>query len=478
MDFINYVQENFGDIESKIDKISVSDWSKYDILQQRYSTSPVAKESQGKIDVLFNKRGRSNTEREREEFKEKLFQNLSKWIEKNNTKGSNANEILNIKKKIFDPTKNELGVPISIFHYKNYAARQIPKYRQTVQKMSLLRPTRISKLLNVYNVVDYFTYRMIGKFTTSGNINPEILKEFYGFIYSEEIAIPFFILNSDYMDEEEKIDVTIVCHDFFDHFIEYIGIYRKVVQNQKNKRIILFNYPGQAYTIFPTDIIPTNQLCADVLDALIYRLDRSGVISIQKDKFNFIGYGFGGNILLHLLVSTDNAISSYSNLMLVNSFSYIDELLLKTVNEMIDIFKEAPAHITELPFEFYSFLVHSKKQKPQQIKEQIAQNPITMEGRLCILNGCLNSLNVRRKIPSLQINMSLVHSLNNCFVDISHVDVITNMLDERFGVRKNAIVEVTFKKKTHFIEGGHAVLRESLDHFMSILSDFINEDKL
>lgn len=67
-------------------------------------------------------------------------------------------------------------------------------------------------------------------------------------------------------------------------------------------------------------------------------MDKSGVISIAKDKFNFVGFGYGGNILLHFLVSTDNAIPSYSNLMLVNSFSYVDDLLLKTINEMIDVF--------------------------------------------------------------------------------------------------------------------------------------------
>ena len=53
----------------------------------------------------------------------------------------------------------------------------------------------------------------------------------------------------------------------------------------------------------------------------------------------------------------------------------------------------------------------------------------------------------------------VIHSLDNILVHVSHVDVFTTNLDDKFGVKKDPNVEVKCKKKTRFIEGGHAILR-------------------
>ena len=68
-------------------------------------------------------------------------------------------------------------------------------------------------------------------------------------------------------------------------------------------------------------------------------------------------------------------------------------------------------------------------------------------------------MNVRKRIPKLEVSLMIMHSLDNILVHISHVDVFTTNLDEKFGVKKDAAVEIKCKKKVKFIEGGHAVLR-------------------
>lgn len=41
-----------------------------------------------------------------------------------------------------------------------------------------------------------------------------------------------------------------IVNDIFDSYIEYISMAKELLEEAKNTRIILFNYPGQSHTIY------------------------------------------------------------------------------------------------------------------------------------------------------------------------------------------------------------------------------------
>lgn len=90
-----------------------------------------------------------------------------------------------------------------------------------------------------------------------------------------------------------------MCHDLFDNFIEKIDFYKSTLDSLKNHLIVLFNFPGQAYTLFDPNKIYNNDYNATLLDLLIYDLQQREYLYIRSDNIRFIGYGLGGNILLY-----------------------------------------------------------------------------------------------------------------------------------------------------------------------------------
>ena len=93
-------------------------------------------------------------------------------------------------------------------------------------------------------------------------------------------------------------------HDIFDTFTEKIDFYKKLLESQKNKRVVLFNYPCQAFTVYKSNTAYHNMRIADIFDSLMYHLDQNSYINVEKNTFKFVGYGYGGNILLYYRKNT------------------------------------------------------------------------------------------------------------------------------------------------------------------------------
>jgi len=91
----------------------------------------------------------------------------------------------------------------------------------------------------------------------------------------------------------------IVVNDIFDNFVENIEFYKAIITRLHNKRIILFNYPGQAFTTYIHDFEYTNKYLSEVLDGFLFHLEQNRSFDLERNTFKFIGYGYGGNILLY-----------------------------------------------------------------------------------------------------------------------------------------------------------------------------------
>lgn len=94
-----------------------------------------------------------------------------------------------------------------------------------------------------------------------------------------------------------------------------------------NKRIILFDYPGQSHTIYNrgnTDGF--SAYFCEVLDKLVYYLvsgekKELKMIDLDRDSFKFCAFGYGGYLLANYLGSYSLTFGNrIAGAMIINSF--------------------------------------------------------------------------------------------------------------------------------------------------------------
>ena len=85
----------------------------------------------------------------------------------------------------------------------------------------------------------------------------------------EYTAVPYILLNGHLKEANE---IIVFCHDFFDSFFEYKMIFEGMAQKMPSRKILLFNIPGQAYSIFKNDYPYNNIYNIDVLDRIFFHL--------------------------------------------------------------------------------------------------------------------------------------------------------------------------------------------------------------
>ena len=74
-------------------------------------------------------------------------------------------------------------------------------------------------------------------------------------------------------------------------------------------------------------------------------------------------------------------------MLLINSFSYLDNILANILQKSLEVFKDCPQNLPELPYNYYSVMVNSKDIPSEIIKKKIILNPIKISGRASIIKG-------------------------------------------------------------------------------------------
>ncbi len=73
--------------------------------------------------------------------------------------------------------------------------------------------------------------------------------------------------------------------------------------------------------------------------------------------------------------------------MLINSFSYLDELTFSALKNCIDAFDQIPENLPELAFDYYANLTCTKNYSKEEIKKKAQRNPIDVKARKFIIKG-------------------------------------------------------------------------------------------
>ena len=157
---------------------------------------------------------------------------------------------------------------------------------------------KISMLLKERSIVPFDAFKLIAKFPSSSYLPEDLSKQMEAYIHDEVTGIPFALLETPDCEATGNT-VIIVCNDFFESFLEYVSIYRKVLSQLTKTKILLFNFTGQAYTLYNRNVIPNNEYIAEQLDGLLNALEDQKRINFRTDEFRLVGYGYGANILLY-----------------------------------------------------------------------------------------------------------------------------------------------------------------------------------
>jgi CheY-like chemotaxis protein len=89
----------------------------------------------------------------------------------------------------------------------------------------------------------------------------------------------------------------VVCHDLFDTSERMKIFLRPLSRRYPGLQILLWNYPGQAFTTFREEQLLNNEFHAQCLNSLFHHVGPEGTGQFDTDKpFYILGYGNGGNI--------------------------------------------------------------------------------------------------------------------------------------------------------------------------------------
>lgn len=80
-------------------------------------------------------------------------------------------------------------------------------------------------------------------------------------------------------------------------------------------------------------------------------------------------------------------IPGFKKMLLINSFSHIDNILLPILEKSLDVFKECPPNLPGLPYNYYSVMANSKDLSPETINKKMEINPIKVSGRIALIRG-------------------------------------------------------------------------------------------
>ncbi|CAD8195722.1 unnamed protein product [Paramecium pentaurelia] len=296
-------------------------------------------------------------------------------------------------------------------------------------------------------------------------------------VVDSQTAVPYALFESNITKKKEKssqsgIDLIIILHDMFESFFEYYPIIVDLINEAQNKKVLLLNTPGQAYTLFNKKQTYTNIYIAGILDQILYELFTKGKIDLQTDTLKILGVGSGGFHAQAFIVQCQNTIQ-FSQIAFVNSYTSIYPQLRSFFTQSIKIFESQPADMPELAFEYTNTIMNTQPISEDLLSCVLQQNPINQLGRQVILEGLLQSPSFMERFQKLILSVQVYHSLKNCLVNISEADLLQTFLqDETLDVNNVALSKkIQMNKRTvQYIEGGHSVLYENKDQLVQILN--------
>jgi len=305
-----------------------------------------------------------------------------------------------------------------------------------------------------------------------------------------QTKFPFAVIDSGNIFENEKSSgrrqkITkentffnlIVCHDIFDTFERFEILLRPIVTQYPGMQILLWNYPGQAFTTFPIKQTLNNAYHADCLKQLLRYVGSDDVQTFSAEKPYFI-LGYGSGSMTATFFASKFRPPNLRSIILVNGLSFVDPYYASVLHDCKNVFGCSPETRPDLPVYFYARFIFSQQYLNQTTAPlalnvyTAVHNPITLRGRIQLCHGALHHIDMRPMIedigpPIISIHgeqASLVRPLHSqCFISKrTACKTIHQALSG--GIHKTALI---------MTKGGHELFQEKKESLVTLIEQLL-----
>lgn len=270
----------------------------------------------------------------------------------------------------------------------------------------------------------------------------------------------------------------VVCHDFFDTFERLKIVLTPIAARYPGLQVLLWNYPGQAFTEWREEQLLNNTFLASCLSELITHAGNRGTRQFDDQKpFFLLGYGYGASVAS--FYATHYRQPAMRGLVLCNGFSFVDPHLAGALHDAMNVFSCAPPSRPDLPVYFWSRFLFSrdyltKVSTPLALNLYTAvHNPITPEGRMQLCVGALGSHDVRPALSLLDLPCICVHSTEGILVKPSHAQAWTDPEQGRDACATIHQALKTRKTCVVWVKAGHELFQESRKQVSVLLEQLL-----
>jgi len=326
--------------------------------------------------------------------------------------------------------------------------------------------------------------------------------------------IPYKIIGDDTV-QCEKISF-IVCHDIFDTIDATKMMFMETVRAHRGCQVLLFNYPGQAWTTYPSSLLDAdddlqdrdrnskieqvlnNEFIAERLHELLSHVNRTGEFVTKVKPTHLVGIGSGLTVAIKFYDSyckKDQQCANIQSIVSINGIVEMEPQLTSILHASLSAFRSYPRDRPDLPVSFFAQFLFSEdylEKVPENLALSIhtaVMNPISLVGRIKLCSGFLKNVSLTKVLKNIEIPFVVLHGTENMLVTDDHVKLLTRgrkcvytLMDEwkdkdlgLHNLRENEKDVLVLRVKS-----GHALWQENrqavtrlIDHLSSPSEEFI-----
>eukprot|EP00981_Chlorochromonas_danica_P008761 scaffold2312_cov165-Ochromonas_danica.AAC.1 len=234
------------------------------------------------------------------------------------------------------------------------------------------------------------------------------------FVCADGVTRLPYVVMGKFSPTVEKCNFVVI-HDFFDTYDATAILFKQLVQrHNEGCQVLCFNYPGQAHTTWPRlssterehggkDLVLSNDWLADRLHELLRHAEQDGDILMAR-PFHLVGMGLGASIAASFIqryAYHDLYVNSLRSFVSINGFLYPDAQLSSILHAAYQVFESTPHTRPDIAVSYWSRFLFSEDYL-SKVNPNLAlniytavSNPITNDGRVKLVRGCLASKDLR-----------------------------------------------------------------------------------
>ena len=256
----------------------------------------------------------------------------------------------------------------------------------------------------------------------------------------------------------------IVIHDMFDTAERFKILLRPMVQKYLGLQVLLWNYPGQAFTEWRAEQLLNNEYCASCLNEVLGQVGERGTKDFDTSRpFYIMGYGHGSSIAT--FYASHYRVPNLRGIISVNGWAFIDSYLAGVMHDCSNIFECSPPSRPDLPVYFFSRFLFSKDylakvSVPLALNIYTAvHNPISLIGRINLCKGVMGAVDVRPLLKEIDCPIICLQSTQDTFARPLHTEPFVH---NRGGEVRSIFKSLRDPSKTCIVwmKGGHEVFQE------------------